>query len=113
MARPTKYLPEMCQKVVELMSEGASKAEVAHELGITRETLHDWTNNNQEFSYAIKEGEAASEAWWLKKGRTNLENKDFSYTGWYMNMKNRHGWKDKQDITSNGETVAFTIKNAD
>lgn len=109
MGRPTKYLPEMCDAVVALMSEGASKIEVAHEIGISGETLNEWSKDNPDFSAAIKAGEAASHAWWLSKGRKNLENKDFSATLWYMNMKNRHGWRDKTELTGNGPDGALNI----
>lgn len=110
--RPSKYDPSMCGDVISLMREGASKTEVAAELGINKTTLYEWDKTYPEFSDALKEGEALSEAWWLKMGRKHLQNKDFNYVGWYMNMKNRHGWKDKQDITSNDETISFQVKNA-
>lgn len=93
--RPTKYKPEMCAQVVELMREGASLAEVSAEIGITRETLNQWRHSNEKFSDAVKNGIELSRAWWERKGRVNLENKDFNATLWYMNMKNRHGWADK------------------
>lgn len=97
--RPTKYKQEMCQTVVKLMSEGASLIEVAAELGVDQETLHRWKKeeDKKEFSNAIKEGTALSEAWWQRMGRVNLGNGSFSYTGWYMNMKNRFGWADKTE----------------
>lgn len=98
--RPSEYSPDMLPKIIELMSEGASITELAPKLGISRDTIYDWTNKkspryNEDFSYAIKEGISLSEAWWEAEGRSNLRNKDFSYTGWYMNMKNRFNWRDK------------------
>jgi len=103
----TKYKPEMDDVVIREMSEGASKTEVCAEIGITRETFNQWTNPESQYykpslSDALKIGVELSKAWWLKSGRTNLENKDFSYTGWYMNMKNRFKWSDNQNLKHTG-----------
>lgn len=100
--RPSKYDPKMCDKVIELMSEGAALVEVAAELDITRETLNQWTKSNPVFSDAVKKGQELSEAWWLKQGRINLKTnpkgEQFNSTLWYMNMKNRFGWRDKHEV---------------
>lgn len=99
MARPTKYKPRiMLPKILKIMREGASKTEVAAELDISRETLNEWRKEYPEFSDTIKKGEVLSQAWWERKGRENLENRSFNYAGWYMNMKNRFGWKDQQQV---------------
>lgn len=101
--RPTKYVPKMCEKVIELMSEGASKTEVAAELGICWDTFGRWQNENEEFSEACKKGEKLSEAWWQRIARENLiyhpKSSQLNATLWYMNMKNRFGWRDKQELT--------------
>lgn len=111
------FKPSMCDTVISLMSEGASKIEVCAEIGITSETLYDWCNPkserfNQQFSDSIKKGVQLSSAWWERKGRTNLENRDFSYTGWYMNMKNRFGWADKQEVDhkTNGKEITGIMR---
>lgn len=110
--RPTKYTPDMCDKTIELMREGASKTEVCAEIGICVDTICEWCKPdgryfNQEFSDAVKKGLLLSQAWWERKGRKNLENRDFSYTGWYMNMKNRFDWADTQkvDHTTKGKPI--------
>lgn len=95
--RPTKYNSEMCKIAYNEFCEGASITEVSAILGITRETFYDWDKNNPEFSDAVKKGLMQSEAWWMKRGRLELCNKEFSPALWYMNMKNRFKWTDRQE----------------
>lgn len=72
-----------------------------------------WMKDEEEFSETIKTGKMLAAAWWSKNGRVNLKNKEFNYVGWYMQMKNRFGWKDKTEVENTG-TVGITwneIKN--
>lgn len=92
-----------------LMEAGGSLAEVKGTFNISDDLHYRWMEEEPEYSGAIKEGSRKCQLWWQAKGRTNLENKDFSSTLWYMNMKNRFGWRDKQDITSGGDKVSFAI----
>ncbi len=92
-------LPEGWEStIISLSSEGASIVELSVELDISRDTFYALAERDNKFFDTVKKCKELCEAWWKKKGRTELDNKDFSYTGWYMNMKNRFGWADKQEI---------------
>ena len=105
LGRPSKYRPEMCEKVVDLMAKGYSKIMVAAELDIDQDTLHRWCKDEdkKDFYDAIKKGVSLSQAWWERQGLEALRDKDFSYTGWYMNMKNRFKWSDNQNVNVGGQ----------
>jgi hypothetical protein len=107
--RPDHYDPSMCKKAILLLREGYSKTELAAALDLpNRETINEYAEKYQDFGDALKVGLMYSEAWWMGKGRENILNKEFNSTLWYMNMKNRFGWKDKVE---NNTTV--TIKQED
>jgi hypothetical protein len=109
-----KSLPEnWYNDVLELYSQGASDVEVKaliyHWRGSFSNDLWErWMNDEPEFSETIKKGKMLSESWWHKEGRTSLRDKDFSYTGWYMQMKNRFNWTDRTDNTTGGNPLPST-----
>lgn len=93
--RPTKYTPTMCDIVIDKMAMGCAIDELPYYLDVCVDTIYEWIKKNPEFADAIKKGRSFSKAFWMVEGRESLRDKDFNYTGWYMNMKNRHGWRDK------------------
>jgi hypothetical protein len=101
MSRPTDYDPAYCEKVVDLGRSGASKAEMAHALGCTRQTMDNWAAAHPEFLDAVKEAVEASQGWWESEGRkaTFGATPNFNATSFIFNMKNRFpaDWRDKQD----------------
>jgi hypothetical protein len=111
-----EQIEEMKKKIIPLMEQGASIREVSAATGLDRDTIHDWCDEKsprykKDFSDTIKKGKALSVSWWEQQGRLNLQNKEFSPVLWYMNMKNRFGWRDKKEIdhTTKGEKIESTI----
>jgi len=111
MARPKKTIKDLPRgwdaKVIELMSHGASAVEVRAELRISQSLWDRLSKEEGEFSITIKKAKELCEAWWLRQGRENLQNSKFSPTLWYMNMKNRFGWRDRQEtnLRTDGESL--------
>lgn len=103
--RPSEYKESYCDFVIKEFANGASIEEICWMLKIAKETFYNWKEKYPKFLDSINKGVSLSEGWWKNQGRKQLENKNFNFTGWYMNMKNRFGWKDKHDITSNDKDI--------
>lgn len=90
------------QQIINLMQYGASRAEVYALLDISDMTFARLMREDKEFAGTIKRGERLSKSWWENTARTSLRNKEFNSTLWYMNMKNRFGWVDRQQTELSG-----------
>jgi hypothetical protein len=92
-------LPEnWYNEVLSLYKEGASDVEIKALIyqwrgSFSNDLWERWLKEEEQFSETIKMGKLISEAW-------------------YMNMKNRFGWTDKQavDITSQGDKMTPPIE---
>lgn len=101
MAGVSTFKPEYCEQLIEHMAEGLSFVAFAGKLRKSKQTLYTWVENHPEFKEAKAVGEAASLYYWETLGKRG----EFVQSGegacnlnttyWYMNMKNRHGWRDK------------------
>ena len=56
-----------------------------------------------------------SRMYWEDRGLKGMNGHilGFNATVWIFNMKNRFGWRDKQDITSNDKEIGFSVKLTD
>src|SRR6056300_1434746 len=106
--RPTKYKPEYCQKIIDyfnvpLTERVGAKKEAselpmligfAMEIGVSYETILEWTKVHEEFSHAYKSAKRLQEKLIAANAMNNRYN---AYFAQFM-LKNNHGWKDKQEV---------------
>ena len=98
--RPTKYKPEFCSMLVKHFAEGYSFESFGAIADCCFDTLHEWVKVYPDFSDAKKQGKPKSLYWWETVGRGGVTGKlkGFNTATWIFNMKNRHGWRDVQEI---------------
>jgi transposase-like protein len=94
-----------------LFDNGGSLAEASREMGVSRSTFNRWMKGTDvvknDFREVINLGKEASEAWWIRQGRENLETRGFNSNLWLLNMVNRFGWnsnrkEEKKEIEHTG-----------
>src|SRR3990167_6942381 len=101
----TKYKPEMCDRLLMMMKNGASVTEVAADLGVRRGTIYDWARDPRkpEWKDALELGKERSEAWWIEKGRNGtfgISSGRFNAASWIYTMKCRFRGRWLEDNTS-------------
>ena len=101
-------------KILKLAQEGASEVEWRVKLSISQDLYYRLLKEEDEFSITIKKAKEICEAWWLKQGRMNLKESKFQTVLWYMNMKNRFGWRDKstEEVKDEAKSLAALILGA-
>ena len=101
--RPTKYRPEMCEKVVEWGRLGKSRAWIASELDIAKHTLQSWEKEHSDFSAAMTRAMTHSQRWWEDAGQDGIEKREFNGSVWSRSMGARFpdDWREstKQELT--------------
>jgi hypothetical protein len=98
-------LPDWVTKVRELYDEGATDVEVMKELKWTEKKFSEYYSTSEGFKALVDFGRLSAKAWWMQKGRKNLENRSFNTPLYAIYMKNNFGWSEKQETTGNVKPV--------
>lgn len=92
-------LPENWRQIMtDVGQDGGSAIEARCLLGIAQSAWDTLLSDSEEFRLAEKTRQALCEIWWERRGREMAAGSDGNATVWIFNMKNRFGWRDKQDI---------------
>lgn len=87
--RPSKYMLEHCDAVIEMGKEGLSLAEMADRLEVSIQTIYNWANAHEEFFEALQRAKTSSQAWWERDARENLRSKEYNAALWAKSMAGR------------------------
>jgi hypothetical protein len=90
---------EICDKLIELMSQGYTQEEVCAEVGITRQSFRNWRTKGgphyeEDFAKAYERAKLKQFSWWARRGRDNIgEGKDFNTPLFSLYMANMFRWR--------------------
>ena len=111
---PSLWDLKMQRRLESLFDRGGTLIEAAREMGISRSTLNKWVNSTdkqkENFRETVKIGKEASEAWWIRQGRENLETRGFNHGLWLMNMVNRFGWTSSHSKKEERKEIEHTVE---
>jgi hypothetical protein len=106
--RPTNYRPEYCERVIEMGRHGFSVAQMASQLGTSKQTLLRWVDANPEFRDAMEIARSHSQAWWEAMGQANLvmpkDSGTFQGSVWSRSMAARFpdDWRENKGVELTG-----------
>lgn len=105
MGRPTKYRPEYCDDIIDYMSQGFSKEAYAGKIRVSKHRIYDWMKKYKAFRHAVKQGEVGCQQHWEEIGHDMALAGQGNAAIWIFNMKNRFGWRDRKDVTSDDKAL--------
>lgn len=75
--------------VVEAGKQGKSVAWIACELGVCKQTLHNWMAAHPEFLDAMTRAKLWAQRWWEDKGQAGMTTPGFNASVWSRSMAAR------------------------
>ena len=114
------WTPQNKKEVLEMFDRGSSIVEVCKFLGVNKSTWYRWLKDPRkgDFQEAAQMGLEASEAYWVRMGRENIENKSFNTALYSFMMVNKFNYrsaysKQEKDITETKKTTFEVKKSVD
>jgi hypothetical protein len=105
--RPSKLTPEIKVKAAEYLKQCIEESKVPHAAGmavhlnVTKHSLYNWADHDDDFLHTLAELKTLQEATLIDGSITGKLNTAISKL-----MLANHGYKDKQDITSDDKSIS-------
>jgi predicted DNA-binding transcriptional regulator AlpA len=81
-------------------AEGADDDEVMAAINMSRTEFYQTYESEPIFKQFVDIGRQKSVAWWKSQARKNLFKRGMNTAAWMFVMKNRFGWAEKTEVTS-------------
>lgn len=106
-------LPENWKEIIMgCGQEGGSAVEMRCLLGIGESAWGTLIEDSEEFRRTVKAAQDLCAVWWERVGRGMATGNDGNATVWIFNMKNRFGWRDKQEVDHRSGDGSMTPKDS-
>jgi hypothetical protein len=104
--RPSKYTPEVVERICYSLSQGNTRTTAATCAGISMETFAVYVREFPEFSDAIKRAEEQAVEHYVNVIHT-ASTQTWQAAAWYLERRRKEdfGKQDKVDITTNGKDI--------
>lgn len=115
MARPTSYLPEYCEIVIDLGKQGKSVAQMCAHFDISRQTIDNWAEAHPEFLEALSRAKVHMQAKLEELGFDGLTSKDFNAAVWKKTMEARFrdDYTERKDLNHNVQPIVIAKEASD
>ena len=111
--RPTKYLPKYCKTAIAMGRRGETIVHLANSLGVSKDTINEWTRVWPEFSDAMKQNKCLSEQWWIKHAMERAEGTGTGSDRMIAFMLSAaYGYREKTDVKSETQTQVTLVGSA-
>ena len=120
MARPTKFVPEITDTILQAVKIGATYKDAAEAAGVAFNTFNEWIKRGEEghkpfnaFYESVRKAEAQARLNYLTTIAQAAAKGDWKAAEAYLKRRDRANWGDAVDVTSGNAPIVITIKGFD
>ena len=110
--RPTKYDPDYCEQVLEVMGTGLSLTAFAGVVGVARSTINEWLLAHPDFAAAVRVGQA-KRVYYLERSMLDGDI-GARITSRIFALKNAdpEEWRDRRELEHSGNVTIGAMLDA-
>jgi hypothetical protein len=109
--RPSLYLPEHCEAVIELGKLGKSITQIAAKLDLDKATILRWREEKAEFNTAMSRALTYSQEWWENEAQLGLKDRNFNAAIWHKSVVSRFR-EDYAEKRDEGPSITIVTNSA-